>query len=252
MNGGPRGNGVIEFINCCTNAEDQVRIYSAQVRRDWNDNMLWDKKARPAGQPATPMETPTPPAPTIEPRSGVTLAPKAQEPVSQPELVPEAPIPAPRESGPVSDHPATLAKGGVMPEVLRAPSPATASNQTVFGSSLVVKGDLTGSEDLLVDGQFEGTLNVPDHCVTIGPQGRVKAEVRARLVVIHGSVEGKVSARDKIDLRRSGNVIGDLNSASVSIEEGAYFKGSIEILREAKEETQRIHKVASASPSVAS
>ncbi len=141
-----------------------------------------------------------------------------------------------------------------MPETLRASSPAGTSNQTVFGSSLVLKGDLTGNEDLLVDGQFEGTLNVPEHCVTIGPQGRVKAEVRARLVVIHGSVEGKVTARDKIDLRRSGNVVGDLVSASVSIEEGAYFKGSIEILRETKEkeETPRIHKFASASPSAAS
>jgi len=139
-----------------------------------------------------------------------------------------------------------------MPEVLRAPNPAGANNQTVFGSSLVLKGDLTGNEDLLVDGQFEGTLNVPDHCVTIGSQGRVKAEVRARLVVIHGSVEGKITARDKIDLRKTGNIVGDLVSASVSIEEGAYFKGSIEILREAKEEAPRIRAVGAAMPSVVS
>lgn len=140
-----------------------------------------------------------------------------------------------------------------MPEVQRATSPAAGtSSQTLLGSSLAIKGELTGNEDLLIDGQFEGTVNVPEHCVTIGSQGKVKAEVRARLVVVQGSVEGKISARDKVELRRTGNVIGDLVSASVAIEEGAYFKGSIEILREAKEETSRIRAVSSAASSTAS
>ncbi len=84
-------------------------------------------------------------------------------------------------------------------------------------------------------GQFEGTINVQDHCLTVGPEGQVKSEIHARQVVVHGSVNGKVSAREKIDIRKTGNVVGDLVSAGVAIEEGAYFKGSIEILREGKE-----------------
>jgi cytoskeletal protein CcmA (bactofilin family) len=120
-------------------------------------------------------------------------------------------------------------------------------SHTLLGGSLTLKGELTGAEDLTIDGQFEGTLNVPDHTVTIGQQGHVKAEVHARQVIIIGSVDGKVTARDKIELRRSGNVVGDLISSSVSIEEGAYFKGSIEILRETgKQEVPRA-KAASAA-----
>ena len=75
-----------------------------------------------------------------------------------------------------------------------------------------------------------------DHCLTIGANGKVKAEIQARQVVIYGTVNGNVSARDKIDVRRTGNVTGDLTSASISIEEGAYFKGSIDIIREGKTE----------------
>jgi len=123
-----------------------------------------------------------------------------------------------------------------MPEI-NAPrmpisTPSSQNHSTVLGGSLALKGELSGKEDLLIEGQFEGSVDVPEHCLTVGPQGRVKADVRARQVVVHGAVEGKVTARDKIDLRKSGNVIGDLVSATVSIEEGAYFKGSIEIVRE--------------------
>ncbi len=115
---------------------------------------------------------------------------------------------------------------------------ASPNQSTVLGGSLVLKGELSGKEDLLIEGQFEGSLDVPEHCVTVGAQGRLKADVRARQVVVHGSVEGKVTARDKIDLRKSGNVIGDLVSASVSIEDGAYFKGSIEIVREGQDKAR--------------
>lgn len=118
--------------------------------------------------------------------------------------------------------------------------------QTVLGRSVVLKGELSGNEDLLVEGQFEGTINVKDHTLTVGPQGQVKSEIHARQVVIHGSVNGKVSARDKIEIRKTGNVVGDMVSAGVAIEDGAYFKGSIEILREGKQEAPRAAAAAAA------
>jgi cytoskeletal protein CcmA (bactofilin family) len=104
---------------------------------------------------------------------------------------------------------------------------------------MTFKGELSGKEDLTVEGQFEGTIDVADSTVTVGPQGQVKSEIRARHVIVHGSVSGKIAAREKIDIRRTGNVIGDLTSAGVAIEDGAYFKGSIEILREGRSETPR-------------
>lgn len=110
------------------------------------------------------------------------------------------------------------------------------SVQAIIGRSIVLKGEMSANEDLVIEGQFEGTVNLQDHCLTVGSNGKVKAEIQARQVVILGSVNGNVNAREKIEVRRSGNVTGDLTSASISIEEGAYFKGSIDILREARQE----------------
>jgi cytoskeletal protein CcmA (bactofilin family) len=109
---------------------------------------------------------------------------------------------------------------------------SAAQGQTTLGRSVVLRGELSGNEDLLIEGQFEGNINVQDHCLTVGAQGHVKAEIQARQVIVFGKVDGKISAREKVELRKTGFVVGDLISAGVAIEEGAYFKGSIEILRE--------------------
>jgi cytoskeletal protein CcmA (bactofilin family) len=111
--------------------------------------------------------------------------------------------------------------------------PTSASRtQTVLGQAVLVKGNLSGKEDLLIEGQCEGTLDFQDHCLTVGPQGQVKSEIHAREVVIHGTVNGKISAKDRVEIRKTGNVVGDIVSATVAIEDGAFFKGSIEIVRE--------------------
>jgi cytoskeletal protein CcmA (bactofilin family) len=89
---------------------------------------------------------------------------------------------------------------------------------------------------LLIEGQFEGTISLEDHCLTVGADGQVKAEIRARQVVILGSVSGNVVAREKIEIRRTGHVVGDLLAGAVAIEEGAFFKGSIDILHEEAQE----------------
>ena len=106
------------------------------------------------------------------------------------------------------------------------------SNQTVLGRSVALKGDLSGNEDLVISGQFEGTVNVQDHTLTVGPEGKVKAEIQAARVVIHGSVNGNITVRERIEIHKTGHVVGDLVAPGIAIEDGAYFKGSIEILRE--------------------
>ena len=115
-------------------------------------------------------------------------------------------------------------------------SAAPAHSETVLGRSMVLHGDLSGKEDLLIEGQFEGTISLHEHCLTIGPHGQVKAEIHARQVVIQGTVNGNVTARERIEIRKSGNVVGDLVAAAIAIEDGAYFKGSIDILREPVQE----------------
>jgi cytoskeletal protein CcmA (bactofilin family) len=116
---------------------------------------------------------------------------------------------------------------------------AGTSRQTVLGQTVVLKGELSADEDLLIEGQFEGTIALEQHCLTVGPNGQVKAEIRARQAVILGTLTGKVAAREKVEIRRSGHLVGDLTTGAVAIEEGAYFKGSIEILRDEVQEGSR-------------
>jgi len=129
-----------------------------------------------------------------------------------------------------------------MPDAAPRSTTPTVGSQgaSLLGRSMTLKGDISGTEDLVVEGQFEGTIDVADHTVTVGAQGQVKSEIRARHVIVHGAVTGKISAREKIEIRRTGNVVGDLVSAGVAIEDGAYFKGSIEILREGRPEASRL------------
>ncbi len=129
---------------------------------------------------------------------------------------------------------------------LSEPSSSTSNQgQTILGRSIVLRGELSGTEDLVIEGQFDGNISAQDNSLTVGPQGHVKAEVRARRVVIHGSVSGNISAREKIEIRKSGHVEGDLMAASIAIEDGAYFKGGIEILREDAPEVARAASVSS-------
>ena len=105
------------------------------------------------------------------------------------------------------------------------------SGRTQLGRSLVVKGDVMGNEDLTIFGQFEGTLTLQGHCLTIGPEGKVKADIQAAQVVIHGSVHGNISVKERVEIYKTGHVVGDLVAPGISIEDGAYYKGKIEILR---------------------
>lgn len=106
------------------------------------------------------------------------------------------------------------------------------STQTGLGRSVTFHGELSASEDLVIEGQFDGTINLEDHCLTVGQNGRVNAQIHARHVIVMGVVKGNITASDKVEIRKSAHVEGDLAAAAMAIEEGAYFKGSIDIVRE--------------------
>ncbi len=124
------------------------------------------------------------------------------------------------------------------PQPVKTPTPAR-QPQVSLGGSVVFKGELSGREDLLIEGQCEGTVNLEGYCLTIGSEGQVKSDIHARQVVVHGTVNGKISATERVEIRRTGTVVGDIASPGVAIEDGAYFKGNIEILRQAKQGSAR-------------
>ena len=159
---------------------------------------------------------------------------KKSRPVVSLKVEPAAPLP-PRMETPMNETTAGVSSTTV-----------TSQHQTVLGQTVVLRGELSANEDLLIEGQFEGTISLEDHRLTVGADGQVKAEIRARQVVILGSVSGNVAAREKAEIRRSGHVVGDLKVGAVAIEEGAYFKGSIDILREEAQEGSRTTSAQSA------
>jgi cytoskeletal protein CcmA (bactofilin family) len=112
-----------------------------------------------------------------------------------------------------------------------------------IGKSVVIRGQLTGSEDLYLDGDIEGTIDLRDHKLVIGPNGKIKATITARDLVVHGKVEGNVTGSERVELRKSCSLVGDISTQRIVIEDGAYFKGAIDI----KENAPRKTMAASAS-----
>ena len=98
-----------------------------------------------------------------------------------------------------------------------------------IGKSVFIKGELSGSEDLYLDGQVEGSIALKNHSLTVGPNGQVKASVEAKGIVVQGKLEGNVQASDRVELRKSAVVTGDIATQRISIEEGAYLKGKVDI-----------------------
>jgi cytoskeletal protein CcmA (bactofilin family) len=109
-----------------------------------------------------------------------------------------------------------------------------------IGKSVVVKGELSGSEDLYLDGEVEGSIELRSHSLTVGPNGRIRANVNAKEVVIHGKVDGNVRGSDRVELKKSAVLNGDVITQRIVIEDGAFFKGSIDIQKgEAKQDAPR-------------
>ncbi len=121
---------------------------------------------------------------------------------------------------------------------VEAPTPSRAAKPGTFavGKSIFIKGDLAGSEDLTIDGQVEGTVELKQHTLTIGATSRMRAQVYAKSVVVLGHLTGNIEATDKVTIRDNGMVEGDIIAPSVAIAEGAQFRGSIDMPRSAAEQ----------------
>jgi cytoskeletal protein CcmA (bactofilin family) len=162
---------------------------------------------------------------------------------------PQPPAPTPTAT------PATPEKKELRPmEGMRQDSFRSNSQDVAhIGKSVLIKGELSGSEDLYLDGEVEGSIDLQDHSLTIGPHGRVRANVIARDVVVHGKVDGNVQGTERVELKRSAVLMGDIATQRIVIEDGAYFKGAIDIKKEAKPvakaETPKSYAAAAAAPS---
>ena len=117
-----------------------------------------------------------------------------------------------------------------------------------IGKSVVIKGELNGSEDLTIEGHVEGTIQLRDHVLTIGPNGKIKAQVFAKAVIVLGEVTGNVTASDKVDIRDNGSVDGDIVSPRVAIAEGAHFRGSVDMQRNGAAASPSAPKAAAPQP----
>src|SRR6266852_2685408 len=110
-----------------------------------------------------------------------------------------------------------------------ATTTTTTADQATIGKSLVIKGEVTGSESLYIDGRVEGSINLSGNRVTVGRNGVVAANINAREIVVLGKVRGNLTASDRVDIRSDGSLTGDVVAARISIEDGAFFKGGIDI-----------------------
>jgi cytoskeletal protein CcmA (bactofilin family) len=139
----------------------------------------------------------------------------------------------PPKSGPTPAAPANQTKEN--PPMSTAPAAShhvsDSRGPAVIGKSVMIKGQIFSREDLTIDGEVEGSVELHEHRLTVGPHGKLQAGVKAREIVVLGSVHGNVEASDKIDIRKDARLVGDIKTARIVIEDGAYFKGSIDITR---------------------
>ena len=151
---------------------------------------------KPTNQPQTPGRPAEPERPTMS--------------------TPSMPATMASEPAPVGPRPATS-------------TPTTSADQATIGKSLVIKGEVSGSESLYIDGRVEGSINLPGNRVTVGRNGQVAATILAREIVVLGKIRGNCQATDRVDIRAEGSLTGDVIAARISIEDGAFFKGGIDI-----------------------
>jgi cytoskeletal protein CcmA (bactofilin family) len=158
--------------------------------------------------------------------------------------------PRPEDNKPMSMNPTQPAQPAPPTAAVAAPTVPAPHKETPkasdphradvghIGKSVQIKGELTGSEDLYLDGSIEGTIDLRDHSLIIGPNGKIKAAIAARDLVVHGRIEGNVTATGRVELRKSCTLIGDVSTQRIVIEDGAFFKGAIDI-KDAKPEVRK-------------
>src|SRR5579885_2382209 len=155
---------------------------------------------------------------------------RREDETPRPVTPPASGIPA----GPVAPNPVEVKKEATvvssMPVGRIEPEPSRGGTETI-GKAVKIVGQIYSKEDLFVDGDLEGTVEAMEHKLTIGPNGTVHASVKAREVVALGTIQGNVEAADKIEIRKDAKLVGDIKTARIIIEDGAYFKGSIDIVK---------------------
>lgn len=148
----------------------------------------------------------------------------------KPVATPPAPVESRKETIPKKD-PAPPISASPPPARMADPYPELPRATASLGKSVLVKGQITSREDLTIDGEVEGTIELHDNRLTVGPNGKVTANIKAREIIVLGQVNGNMDVTDKIDIRKEARLVGDIKSARVVIEDGAYFKGSIDIVK---------------------
>jgi cytoskeletal protein CcmA (bactofilin family) len=150
---------------------------------------------------------------------------KDEENPQRPANVPQSPASAPAHTN--REVPTqTMASAPI-----RTYDPPAPAGSATIGKAVMIKGQIFSREDLVIDGEVEGTVEAQEHRVTVGPNGKVQASVKAREIVVLGTITGNVEATDKIDIRKDARLVGDIKTARIVIEDGAYFKGSIDIVK---------------------
>jgi cytoskeletal protein CcmA (bactofilin family) len=145
---------------------------------------------------------------------------KEEEPAINPYSAPPKPAEVVKEGIPMSTAPS------------RVSEPVYESHRgALIGKSVVIKGQLYSREDLTIDGEVEGSVELPEHRLTVGPNGKVLAGITSRELIVMGTVHGNVQTADKLEIRKEAKLVGDIKTARIVIEDGAYFKGNIDIVR---------------------
>ena len=167
---------------------------------------------------------------------------------------PQTPAPPAGPERPTTSMPSAPSMAAPEPAAPR-PVTTTTADQATIGKSLVIKGEVTGSESLYIDGRVEGSINLSGNRVTIGRNGVVAANINAREIVVLGKVRGNLTASDRVDIRSDGSLTGDVIAARISIEDGAFFKGGIDIRKGGQPQTQKANgeeRAAGPEPAAAS
>jgi len=141
------------------------------------------------------------------------------------EYPPKAPAAPPASANPIKENAPMSTNPAPTYHATDSRGPA------VIGKSVMIKGQIFSREDLTIDGEIDGSVELHEHRLTVGPNGKLQAGVKAREVVVLGTIHGNVEASDKIDIRKDAKLVGDIKTARIVIEDGAYFKGSIDIAR---------------------
>jgi cytoskeletal protein CcmA (bactofilin family) len=156
------------------------------------------------------------------------------KPTNQPQTPGRPAEPEPR---PIPSSPSAPVMASEPPAAPR-PVTTTTADQATIGKSLVIKGEVTGSESLYIDGRVEGSINLSGNRVTVGRNGVVSANINAREIVVLGKVRGNLTASDRVDIRSDGSLTGDVIAARISIEDGAFFKGGIDIRKGGQQQSK--------------